>query len=47
LVVAMGTGQIKTGAPARSERTAKYNRLIAIESELKTKAGYARWPFTI
>jgi enolase len=47
LVVALGTGQIKTGAPARSERTAKYNRLMAIEVELKTKAGYASWPFTI
>jgi enolase len=34
LVVAMGTGQIKSGAPCRSERTAKYNRLLAIEEEL-------------
>jgi enolase len=33
-VVAMGTGQIKTGAPCRSERTAKYNRLLAIAAEL-------------
>ncbi len=32
LAVAMGTGQIKTGAPCRSERTAKYNRLLRIES---------------
>lgn len=45
LVVAMGTGQIKTGAPARSERTAKYNRLLAIEAELGDKAKYATFPF--
>ncbi|MFA6393291.1 MAG: phosphopyruvate hydratase [Patescibacteria group bacterium] len=45
LAVAMGTGQIKTGAPARSERTAKYNRLIAIEKELGEKAIYAKFPF--
>ena len=45
LVVAMGTGQIKTGAPARSERTAKYNRLIAIEAELADKSRYASFPF--
>jgi len=38
LVVAMGTGQIKTGAPTRSERTAKYNRLMKIEAELGAKA---------
>lgn len=44
-VVAMGTGQIKTGAPCRSERTAKYNRLMAIERELGNKAVYAKWPF--
>ena len=31
LVVALGTGQIKTGAPARSERVAKYNQLLRIE----------------
>jgi enolase len=41
LVVAMGTGQIKTGAPCRSERTAKYNRLLAIEDELIGGASYA------
>ena len=40
LVVAMGTGQIKTGAPARSERTAKYNRLLRIESTLGAAAVY-------
>ena len=45
LVVAMGTGQIKTGAPARSERTAKYNRLMAIEAELGSQAHYASFPF--
>jgi enolase len=47
LVVAMGTGQIKTGAPARSERTAKYNRLMAIEAELDGKSEYAVFPFLI
>ncbi len=45
LVVAMGTGQIKTGAPARSERTAKYNRLMAIEAELEGKSEYTKFPF--
>lgn len=35
LAVAVGAGQIKTGAPVRSERTAKYNRLLEIESELE------------
>lgn len=34
IAVAIGCGQIKTGAPARGERTAKYNRLIRIEEEL-------------
>ena len=41
LCVALKTGQIKTGAPCRSERTAKYNRLLRIEEELKDKAVYA------
>jgi enolase len=41
LVVATGAGMIKTGAPARSERVAKYNRLLAIESELGVGARYA------
>jgi len=41
LVVGTGTGQIKTGAPARSERTAKYNRLLRIEDELGEAARYA------
>ena len=40
LVVAMGTGQIKTGAPSRSERVAKYNRLLRIEEELGTGATF-------
>ena len=40
LVVAMGTGQIKTGAPSRSERVAKYNRLLRIEGELGEGAVY-------
>ena len=41
LVVAMGTGQIKSGAPSRSERVAKYNRLLRIEEELGSGARYA------
>jgi enolase len=41
LAVGMNTGQIKSGAPCRSERTAKYNRLMYIEEELKEKASYA------
>jgi enolase len=41
LVVATGVGQIKTGAPARSERVAKYNQLLRIEEELGAKARYA------
>ncbi|MEG0308209.1 MAG: phosphopyruvate hydratase [Clostridium sp.] len=40
LVVAMNAGQIKTGAPARSERVAKYNRLLRIEEELGDMAEY-------
>jgi enolase len=39
-VVAMGTAQIKTGAPSRSERVAKYNRLLRIEGELGESARY-------
>ncbi len=38
LAVAMGTGQIKTGAPSRSERVAKYNQLLRIEEELDEEA---------
>jgi len=41
LAVALSTGQIKTGAPCRSERTAKYNRLLRIEDELGDKASFA------
>ena len=41
LAVAWNAGQIKTGAPARSERVAKYNRLLRIEAELGTAALYA------
>jgi enolase len=47
LVVAIGTGQIKTGAPARGERTAKYNRLMKIEAQLGANAvfqGLAAYP---
>lgn len=41
LCVALSTGQIKTGSLSRSERVAKYNRLLEIEEELKNKAKYA------
>ncbi|MFA6269474.1 MAG: phosphopyruvate hydratase [archaeon] len=41
LVVGLRTGQIKTGAPCRSERLAKYNQLMRIEEELGAKAKYA------
>ena len=41
LAVAVGSGQIKTGAPCRSERTAKYNRLLKIEEELSKVSEYA------
>jgi enolase len=41
LAVALNAGQIKTGAPARSERVAKYNRLVRIEEELADAARYA------
>ncbi len=41
LAVATGAGQIKTGAPSRSERVAKYNRLLQIENELGSRARYA------
>jgi len=40
LAVALNAGQIKTGAPSRSERVAKYNRLLAIEEELEDRAVY-------
>jgi len=43
LAVATGAGQIKTGAPARSDRVAKYNRLLRIEEELGRNAAYPGW----
>ncbi len=43
LVVALNAGQIKTGAPARSDRVAKYNQLLRIEEELGQTARYAGW----
>lgn len=43
LAVALNTGQIKTGAPARSDRVAKYNQLLRIEAELDDVAHYAGW----
>jgi len=43
LAVAMNTGQIKTGAPARSDRVAKYNQLLRIEQELGKSGKYAGW----
>jgi enolase len=45
LVVAANAGQIKTGAPCRTERVAKYNRLLVIEKELGTGASYAQMPY--
>ena len=41
LAVALGVGQIKSGAPARGERVAKYNQLLRIERELGAKARFA------
>jgi len=43
LVVGLGANQSKFGAPARSERTAKYNRLLSIEEQLGNKAGFAKF----
>jgi len=43
LSIACGCGAIKSGAPCRSERTAKYNRLAEIELKLGSKASYAKW----
>ena len=43
LSVALNMGQIKTGAPARSDRVAKYNQLLRIEEELGDAAVYAGW----
>lgn len=43
LSVALNMGQIKTGAPARTDRVAKYNQLLRIEAELGDTAAYAGW----
>jgi enolase len=43
LAVATGVGQIKTGAPARTDRVAKYNQLLRIEEELGDRATYPGW----
>ena len=43
LAVALNTGQIKTGAPSRSERVAKYNQLLRIEEDLGASACYPGW----
>jgi enolase len=43
LVVATGGGQIKTGAPSRTDRVAKYNQLLRIEEELGDAAVYPGW----
>lgn len=43
LAVGSGCGALKSGAPARSERNAKYNRILKIESKLGDKASYAKW----
>ena len=43
LAVATGAGQIKTGAPSRTDRTAKYNQLLRIEEELGPTAAYPGW----
>lgn len=43
LAVATNAGQIKTGAPARGERTAKYNQLLRIEEMMGSEARFAGW----
>ena len=43
LAVATNCGQIKTGAPSRSDRVAKYNQLLRIEEELGDRATYPGW----
>jgi enolase len=43
LAVATGVGQIKTGAPSRTDRVAKYNQLLRIEEELGRQAEYPGW----
>ena len=47
ITVALNAGQIKTGAPVRGERTAKYNRLLEIERELGAGARYAGKNFKV
>jgi len=47
LVVGLDAGQSKFGAPARSERTAKYNQLLRIEEELGDRATYGRFPYAL
>ncbi|KAK9755510.1 hypothetical protein RND81_01G030700 [Saponaria officinalis] len=47
LSVGLSTGQIKTGAPCRSERLAKYNQLLRIEEELGAEAVYAGASFRV
>ena len=42
LAVGLGVGQIKAGAPSRSDRVAKYNRLLRVEEELGNQAKMAR-----
>ena len=41
IAVAMNSGQVKTGAPARTDRVAKYNQLLRIEERLSSAASYA------
>jgi enolase len=43
LAVAVNAGQIKTGAPSRTDRVAKYNQLLRIEEELGAQATYPGW----
>ncbi len=43
LAVAVNAGQIKTGAPSRTDRVAKYNQLLRIEEQLGSRAGYPGW----
>ena len=43
LAVAVNAGQIKTGAPSRTDRVAKYNQLLRIEEELGDEAAYPGW----
>ncbi|MGB2984217.1 MAG: phosphopyruvate hydratase [Candidatus Bipolaricaulia bacterium] len=47
LVVGLDTGQSKFGAPARTDRTAKYNQLLRIEEELSDRAQYGKFPYAL